>query len=232
MRTVPPPGFLPLPGPPAPRSSPAVSGAFDIWRCQTETEEARWIVESCRDLIATNVQPNQILILLRSNRIQGQVLYDALDAAAVQYEPVRADSLLEEPMPRLVHSLLEVVKNPTDKYVPYRVILGQLHGVGKGTCTGIANRTVAANLNFRDLFYSPPPQGVFNRSQASAINRVATIVTSIQGWSGTDILSLRAAAILQIGSQVYNMQSQPGIDALNYWHNLGPVDIQLSRAGI
>ena len=201
-------------------SSPAVSGTFDIWRCQTGTEEARWIAESCRDLIAANVQPNQILILLRSNRIQGQVLYDALDAAAVQYEPVRADSLLEEPMPRLVNSLLEVVKNPTDKYIPYRVILGQLHGVGKGTCTGIANRTVAANLNFRDLFYSPPPQGVFNSSQASAIKRVATIVTSIQGWSGTDTLSSKAAIIFQIGSQVYNTQSQPGIDALNYWNNL------------
>ena len=118
------------------------------------------------------------------------------------------------------HSLLEVVKNPTDRYVPYRVILGQLHGVGKGTCTGIANRTVAANLNFRDLFYSPPPQGVFTSSQASAIKRVATIVASIQGWSDTDTLSLRAAAILQIGSQVYIMQSQPGIDALNYWNNL------------
>ena len=123
-------------------------------------------------------------------------------------------------MPRLVHSLLEVVKNPTDKYIPYRVILGQLHGVGKGTCTGIANRTVAANQNFRDLFYSPPPQGVFNSSQASAIKRVATIVTSIQGWSGTDTLSSKAAIIFQIGSQVYNTQSQPGIDALNYWNNL------------
>ena len=147
-------------------------------------------------------------------------MYDALDAAAVPYEPVRADSLLEEPMPRLVHSLLEVVKNPTDKYVPYRVILGQLHGVGKGTCTGVANRTVAANLNFRDLFYSPPRRGVFTSSQASAINRVATIVTSIQGWSGTDTVSSRAAAISQIGCQVYNLQSQPGIDALNYWNNL------------
>lgn len=201
-------------------SNPAVAGTFDIWRCQTGTEEARWIAESCRDLIAANVKPNQILILLRSNRIQGQVLYDALDAAAVQYEPVRADSLLEEPMPRLVHSLLDVVKNPTNKYVPYRVILGQLHGVGKGTCTGIANRTVAANLNFRDLFYSKPPQGVFTGPQASAINRVATIVTSIQGWSGTDTLSSRAASMSQIGGQVYNMQSQPGIDTLNYWNTL------------
>ena len=201
-------------------SSPAVLGTFDIWRCKTGTEEARWISESCRDLIAANVQPNQILILLRSNRSQGQALYDALDAAAVPYEPVRADSLLVEPMPRLVHSLLEVVRDPSDKYVPYRVILGQLQGVGKGTCTEIANRTVAANLNFRDLFYSPPPPGTFTSSQASAIKRVATIVTTIQGWSGTDTFSSRAAAILQIGSQVYNMQSQPGVDALNYWNNL------------
>ena len=201
-------------------SSPTVSGTFDIWRCPTGAEEARWIAESCRDLIAANVQPNQILILLRSSRIQGQVLYDALNAATVRYEPARADSLLEEPMPRLVHSLLEIVKNPTDKYVPYRVILGQLYGVGKRTCTGIANRTVASNLNFRDLFYSPLRQGVFTKPQASAINRVATIVALIQGWSDTDTLSLRAAAISQIGSQVYNMQSQPGIDALQYWNNL------------
>ena len=201
-------------------SGPAVSGTFDIWRCRTGTEEARWIAESCRDLIAAGIQPNQILILLRSNRIQSQVLYDALDAAAVEYEPVRADSLLEEPMPRLVHSLLEVVKNPTDKYIPYRVILGQLHGVGKGTCTGIAQETVAANLNFRDLFYSAPPSGVFTSSQASAINRVANIITSIQGWNGTDTFSSREAAIVRIGRQVYNMQSQPGIDILNHWNSL------------
>ena len=147
-------------------------------------------------------------------------MYEALDAAAVQYEPARADTLLEEPMPRLVHSLLEVVKNPTDRYIPYRVVLGQLYGVGKGTCTGIANCTVTANLNFRDLFYSPPPQGAFSNSQRSAINRVATIISSIQGWSSTDILSSRMVDIAQIGAQVYNASSQPGSAALNDWNAL------------
>lgn len=201
-------------------SNPIVSGGFYMWRCQTGTEEAKWIAQSCRDLVANNVQADQILILLRSDKIQGPVLYEALDAEGVPYEPARADSLLEELMPRLVHSLLEVVRDPTDRYIPYRVVLGQLYGVGKGTCTGIANNTVTANLNFRDLFYSPLPQGVFTKSQASAINRVATIINLIQGWNPTDTLSSKVATIYQIGGLVYNASSQPGIEALNDWNIL------------
>ena len=201
-------------------SSPAVSGTFSIWRCKTGTEEAKWIAESCRDLIAANVPPNEILILLRSNSTQGPVLYEALEAAGVEYEPARGDSLLEEPMPRLVHSLLEIVKNPTQKYIPYRVILGLLHGVGKATCTGIANRTVTNLLNFRDLFYFPLPPGAFTSSQASAIKRVAAIVNILQGWSDSDILFSRTVSIAQIGALVYNLHSQPGIEALLYWNSL------------
>ena len=201
-------------------STPPVSGGFNMWRCPTGAQEAQWIAESCRDLVAAGIQPNQILILLRSNKIQGQVLYDALDSASVQYEPARADSLLEEEMPRLVHSLLEVVKNPTNKYVPYRVILGKLHGVGKTTCTGIANRTVATNLNFRDLFYLPLPPKAFTKTQATAIDRVASIISTINGWSSSDTFSTREAAITQIGSQVFSAQTKTGLDALNYWKSL------------
>lgn len=201
-------------------SNPSVSGGFDIWRFKTGTIEAKCIAESCRDLIAAKVQPSQILILLRSNRIQGQPLYDALDEAGVHYEPVRADSLLEQPMPRLVHSLIQVVKNPTDRYIPYRVILGQLHGVGSGTCSGIAEQTVAGNLNFRDLFYSKPGSGVFTTSQLTAIKRVTNIIGLIQGWSEADTFGLRASSILQIGDQVYKSRSKSGADAIDYWNNL------------
>lgn len=201
-------------------STPSVSGGFHVWRCPTGVEEAKWIAESSRDLISAGVQPNQIFVLLRSNRTQGTLLYDAFSAAGVLFEPVRADILLEEPMPRLTHSLLKVIKNPTNHYVPYRVILGQLYGVGDGTCTEIASRTVSANLNFRDLFYSPLLPGVFTPRQAKAITRVASVIQAINGWTPNDTLSSKAAAIDQIGNTVFNRASQPGGAALTGWANL------------
>ena len=70
-------------------STPPVSGGFHIWRCQTGVEESKWVAESSRDLISAGVDPSQILILLRSNRSQGALLYDALIAAGVPFERVR-----------------------------------------------------------------------------------------------------------------------------------------------
>ena len=201
-------------------STPPVSGGFHIWRCQTGVEESKWIAESSRDLISAGVDPSQILILLRSNRSQGALLYDALIAAGVPFERVREATILEDPMPRLTHSLLEVIKNPTDRYVAYRVILGQMFGVGAGTCADIASRTVSANINFRDLFYSPLPPGVFNQRQTSAITRVSAVIQAIQGWGPNDTLSSRMAAIDQIGDMVLQRTSQPGGAALTEWANL------------
>ncbi len=201
-------------------STPTVDGDFQIWRCPTGVEEAKWIAESCRDLLSAGIEPTQVLILLRSHRTQGKVIYDALSAASVQFEPARADSLLEESMPRLVHSLLEIVKDPSDKYVHYRVVLGLLHGVGKGTCTGIAQRTVGANLNFRDLFYSSPSSHVFTGNQRSAIKRVASIISSVKSWSVDDTLSSRALSIESIGSDAFDKDSQSGKATLEVWNEL------------
>ena len=201
-------------------ATPTVEGDFQIWRCPTGAEEAKWIAESCKDLLAADIQPNQILVLLRSHRTQGQVIYDALNAASVQFEPARADSLLEEDMPRLVHSLLEIIKDPSNKYIHYRVVLGLLRGVGKGTCTGIAQRTVAGNLNFRDLFYSSPPPGAFTQRQKSAINRVASIISSVKGWSMNDTLSSRVSSIGAVGSDAFDKDSQTGKVALEDWNEL------------
>ena len=213
-------------------STPKVEGDFQIWRCPTGVEEAKWIAESCRDLLSAGIEPDQILILLRSHRTQGKVIYDALTAASVQFEPARADSLLEEPMPRLVHSLLEIIKDPSNKYIHYRVILGLLHGVGKGTCTGIAQQTVAANLNFRDLFYSSPSSDVFTTNQRSAINRVAKTISSVKDWSVDDTLSSRASSIESIGSNALGKDSQTGKAALEVWKDLVkslPADMTLDE---
>jgi superfamily I DNA/RNA helicase len=104
--------------------------------------------------------------------------------------------------------------------VPYRVILGQLHGVGDGTCTEIGNRTVNANLNFRDLFYSSLPPSVFTGRQAAAITRVAAIIQAIHGWNPGDTLASRVVEMEQIGAMVFDRSSQPGIVALADWLDL------------
>ncbi len=201
-------------------SSPQIEGKCRIWRCQTGVEEAKWIAESCSSLISAGLEPNQILILLRSNRIQGQVLYEAFLSTGVNFEPVRADSLLDEPMPRLVHSILEIVKNPSEKYVSYRVILGQLFGVGKSTCSSIGASTLNANLNFRDLFYSPIRPNVFNSTQEKAIKRVASIIDEIKEWQTGDPIYEHLIELATIGERVFGKNTQTGQVALSDWQKI------------
>jgi DNA helicase-2/ATP-dependent DNA helicase PcrA len=51
-------------------AQPPVQGSFHIWRFDTGIEEARAIAQSCRDLIASGLDPKEIIILVCNTRVQ------------------------------------------------------------------------------------------------------------------------------------------------------------------
>jgi hypothetical protein len=68
-----------------------------------------------------------------------------------------------------VLSLLRIICNP-DHYIPFRVMLGLLQGVGLATTNRIAHKVVAANINYRDLFSSrcrPPSSPLARRPRCA-----------------------------------------------------------------
>ncbi len=59
-------------------SAPPVAGVVHRWRCSTAISEAAIIAQSCSNLIASGVDPGEILILLSNQRTQLELLCTAL----------------------------------------------------------------------------------------------------------------------------------------------------------
>ena len=201
-------------------AQPSVDGSFHIWRFNFGVEEARAIATSCRDLINAGMPAQDILILVVNIGVQVPLLIQELQALNLPFERPKGGWMLDEPMPRLVFSLLRLLQNSQD-YVAHRTILGLQHGVGPGICTKIANKTVGANLNFRDLYYVTYPTGIFSKRENLAIQQVASVIHQISSWSLADDILARDAEIQGIIGNTFNAsKSQAGQDAVQQWQTL------------
>jgi len=90
--------------------------------------------------------------------------------------------------------MLRVICGPDD-YISLRVLLGLLGGVGETTTNRIANKVVASNLNFRDVFFQPIPAGVFDTRETRALDRVRQFTLNLAGWSGAETLAARGTEV-------------------------------------
>jgi len=178
-------------------SSPPVQGVVHRWTFKSGVAEARAIAKSCRDLIQTGVQPDEIMILLTSVPALGKTIADELDAAGVPYEPPRPKSFVDTPSGRLGLALIRIVCTPDD-YVAHRTVLGMRRGVGIKTCSDIASAVTTNNLNFRNLFYNPIPPGVFTTRATNALRSAASVIATISSWQASDTLTARAQDIQTI----------------------------------
>jgi hypothetical protein len=93
-------------------------------------------------------------------------------------------------------------------------MLGLLGGVGLTTTNGIATKTVAHNLNYRDLFFRPLPDAVFSTRESRALDSVRSVTTTLGGWSGDDTLALRRAEVRASLARLY------GDPAADLWDDL------------
>lgn len=200
-------------------SNPPVQGGLDVWRLQSGALEARAIAESCRDLIAAGLVGQDILILLSNRRAQLSMITQALGVAGVSYAAPRGPELGDTDLGRLLFAVLRIMRSQDD-YIAHRDLLGLHDGVGAGTCTAIVDGCVTASLNFRDLFYTVSPTGVFNRRCATAISRVAHVCQTLQQWDLTDDLAQHDQDLVTLIEQVFNPRRARCQQILTEWQSL------------
>jgi ATP-dependent DNA helicase UvrD/PcrA len=178
-------------------SNPPLAGSVLRWIFQNGADEARGIASSCRSLINAGMPPADILILISDRNVLEGSLSAALHALKIPFESRSEWDHISTDGGRILYDLVRIICNPED-YMAHRSLLGLLRGVGLGTCIRVKDKVVANNLNYRNLFYQPLPNGVFSNRETSAIQRVADICGQIVGWSGDDTLGDRAAELVQI----------------------------------
>lgn len=174
-------------------SAPPVAGVAHRWRFKSGNAEAAAIAASCRSLIDAGVDPSDIMILLSNTRLQSKPICDALDTEKVEYEPPSAEGFLDSEVGRSSHAIVRISCD-RDDYVAHRVLVGTLRGVGIGTCRTIADQILANNLNYRDVFYSGAPTGLFSGRATSAHERARSVCASAAKWDITSVLSVERRA--------------------------------------
>jgi len=192
-------------------SSLPVQGVVHLWRFRSYQTEARSIAESCAALISRGVSPNEIMILV-SNKDLLSVLTQELDSANVNYEAPKSEGFFETSSGRFILAILRLICN-SDDYVAHRLILGLRQGVGSTTCNNISESAILNNLNFRNLFYNPLPNGVFSRREITALNHAREVCRSINDWSSNETLLAHQSDIENIVTNIIGEQ------AVSEWNN-------------
>jgi DNA helicase II / ATP-dependent DNA helicase PcrA len=187
-------------------SEPPVSGAVHRWRFNSFVREVRSIAASCSSLIDHGVSANKIMILISNKRSLLPAITRELDNVNVEYEAPKSDSFFETSPGRFALAILRIVCN-LDDYIAHRLILGLRSGVGPATCNRIASSVITSNLNYRDIFYQPLPQGVFNGRELSALNHARNLCAEIADWSCEETLNEHINEISVIINRLFGEQS-------------------------
>jgi len=190
-------------------ATPPVDGLVHRWRFASSQAETVAIAESCRNLIGAGIAPDKIMILLSSVPTLGRPLADALQEASVPFRPPRPRPFSDTTAGRLGLALLRIVSD-ADDYVALRTVLGLRTGIGIGTCNAIADTVHASNLNYRAIFVSPIPNGVFTGRSLNALQAARGVISQIQGWAAADLVGARRTVLKSLMDGV-------GPDALAAW---------------
>lgn len=176
-------------------SQPPVRGTLHAWRFAGSRVEARAIAESCAALVAADVAPEGIMILLSSTPTLARPICDALEQAGVPYAEPRPEAFVDSSEGRLGYALFRLIANGND-YVAARVLLGLQRGVGVGTCTQLTEAIIRNNVNLGDAVYGPPLPGLFAGRVLTAVNRLRGTVAAVAGWHLGDRWDHRRNAFL------------------------------------
>jgi DNA helicase-2/ATP-dependent DNA helicase PcrA len=186
-------------------ATPPEAGIVHRWLFPSAVQEARSIANSCRDLIAAEIPPREIMILLSNTRVQLSTLRQELDTTGVVYESPRTYSFFDTHPGRFILAMLRVICEPDD-YIAHRLILGLRPHIGAGICNNIASAVIANNLNFKDLFHQPLPTGVFRGAQLSALNDAHNVCSEITGWQPSETIQNRSGNLFNLINTIYGQQ--------------------------
>lgn len=156
------------------QANPPEAGVVHRWHFHGDQDEARGIVDSCRDLIAAGVPARELLVLVSNKHLQIPLLRQAFQGIGVECDAPCADSFLDEDSARFVLSILRIVSDADDS-VAHRTLLGCLPGVGAGTCHTVAGQVLNAALRYRDIFYIPLSAQLLRGRAIRAVNHARAV---------------------------------------------------------
>jgi len=192
-------------------ANPPEAGVIHAWRFSSGIREARAIAQSCAELISQGLAPKDIMILISSTRSQLRQITKELDAIPLAYESPRAAAFADTREGRFILGLLRIVCN-SDDYLAHRLILGLWPNVGPTICDRIASLVIGNNLNFKDIFYNPLPNGIFGGVALRALNNARGVCSRIVGWASTDTIQQRLNEIDEIVENTF------GSNVIPTWH--------------
>ena len=189
------------------------------------TQEARYIANSCQELINNGTPPKEIMILIGNKRAQLNIITTALDALNIGYDANQRDDFKDSNHGRFLQSILRILDNAND-YVAYRILLGTPKGIGIATCKNITDKVIANNINYQSLFYNPLPAAVFTGRESTAINKAKGTIAIIQNWTLADTINVRAS---DIDNLLLNNFTQAEVTDWRTFINGLPIDMTLDE---
>ena len=175
-------------------SAPPLAGTMMRWRFRSALAEADAIASSCNALVASGVNPRDILILLSYQREQLPAIENALNEQNVPFESPRSQGFIDVEYGRLVLALVRIICD-SDDYVAHRLVLGLCPRAGVATTNAIAEIVITNHLNYHDIFYAQLPIGLFTGVRLTALNHARHICSALEGWQPADTLAERSADI-------------------------------------
>ncbi|CAB4871579.1 unannotated protein [freshwater metagenome] len=92
----------------------AEGGSVRFWRCGSERAQAQAVAAETERLVRSGVPPEQIAVLVRSVRREGQAIAAALEERAVAYRMTGAAALFDRAEVKDVLAWLRLLINPSD----------------------------------------------------------------------------------------------------------------------
>ncbi|HSD78066.1 MAG TPA: ATP-dependent DNA helicase, partial [Solirubrobacteraceae bacterium] len=117
--------------------------AVRFWRCENERAQAQAVAGEAERLVRSGVAPDDVAILVRSVRHEGQVLGAALDERAVPYRLAGARAFFQRAEVKDVLAWLRLLVDPSDAGAVVRALSRppvELRAIDLARCVQIARR--------------------------------------------------------------------------------------------
>jgi DNA helicase-2/ATP-dependent DNA helicase PcrA len=143
----------------------APGGDVELWRCANERAQAQSVAADVERLIREGVRPQNIAVLVRSVRNEGQQITVALEERAVPFEVVGAASFFQRAEVRDVLAWLRLLADPNDAGAVVRALARppiELRSADLARCIQISRRRKLDMVSaLRAALESPqvPPEG-------------------------------------------------------------------------
>jgi len=124
-----------------------------IYEARNEKEEANWVSKKIAELIDLNINPNEIVILYRTNA-QSRALEEGMLQAGINYKIVGGVRFYERREIRDIMAYLRILFNPSDDLSFKRIVNVPKRGIGPKKVEEIALQSLNTNKSMVEFLLS------------------------------------------------------------------------------